>query len=207
MKFEFNKWDVELIQDPIRLMNKLKELNIKDKTIKNIRILGFVDKIGNSPYDIENVENDKQDNYLRKLIIDDPVIIEFTDGDRLEIDYTEGSSIKIGLNSLPKNIVGNTFDQVDGSIFFSNCINKKIVGFSVEMEDGEHSFDFTGSYGIELDDEQEFYIVNFRLILTECYSLLFNSHYDYGVVSALECSSVTSISKKDLLKSILIKEI
>ncbi len=208
MVFDYNKWDVELIQDPYRLMKKLKELDLKGKTIQSIRITSFVSNLcGESlhPDEYDFIKNDTKEKYDRTIEIESPVIISFTNGDRLEIDFSEGSSVKIGKNSLPKDMIFYSQDQLDGNIFFSNCIGEKLLGFAVEMEDGELDWDFTGSFGIELDDDQELFISKFRLVLSNNMSILFNSCYDYGDVTALKYGNVSKITKEELLKSILIK--
>lgn len=208
MSYDFDKWNEKIIQEPNELMRKLKSLNINGKTIKNIIVLGIVSDLGNLgiyPDQIEYIKNDDLKEYSRIVRIDDPVIIEFSDGNKLEVDYTDGSTIKIGMNSLPEDLIRYCSKQIDGNIFFSNCINKEIVGFSVEMEDGEYSFDFTGAHGVELDDEQELFISNFKLILNDNTSIKFNPFYDYGEISALKYDVISKISKEELLESILIK--
>lgn len=35
MRYDFNNWNVELIQEPNKLLKKLTEFNLKDKRINN----------------------------------------------------------------------------------------------------------------------------------------------------------------------------
>ena len=195
MEFNFNEWKVDLIQEPNVLLKTLKEFNIKGKKIKNIRILGNVfDLIDGLEEEIykktenkndSDVENFKDDYEFKRIVeIDDPIIITFEDNDRLEIDYSEGSSIKIGLNSLPENIESKNFiNNLDGNVMFSNCIGKSIIGFQVSMQDDyELTWDFTGSYGIELPENQDAYISEFRILLSDSVSIVFKNFYDYGHV-------------------------
>lgn len=40
MEYKFNDWNFELIQELNLLLNKLKELNLKGRTIKSVNIVG-----------------------------------------------------------------------------------------------------------------------------------------------------------------------
>lgn len=203
MNYDFNEWNVKLIQEPNELMETLKSFNLKGKTIKNIRLVGMcynlsedeatdiaykyyldkqieVDEILCSTYD--SIPDEVEFN--RYAQIDEPIIIEFDDGDRLEIDYSEASSLKIGLNSLPKNIqCGCNIANVDGNILFSECIEEQIIGYEVLMQvEFDLTYTFTGSHGIPNPTNQESYISGFKILLTNCLEIHFNSWYDYGEV-------------------------
>ena len=224
MKYEFSEWKTELIQDPNILMSKLKELNIKDKKIKNIIVLGLAynlteDEATATAYnyykktgvdltdrEIRNYNQiDENVEFLRYVEIDEPIIIEFEDGSRFEIDYCDGSTIKIGLNTLPKNIEwGINHPNVDGNVVFSNCINKTVIGFEVSMQDEmELTYDFTGSHGVDLSEDQDAYIASFRLLLSDCLAIVFNNFVDYGQVIVQEKNNnYSKILWKDLKNGI-----
>ena len=176
MEYIYMEWNVDLIQNPNVLMRILKELNIKDKKIKAFKYLG-------NAYNFKNVLTLKKRDYARYLEIDNLFIIEFTDGSRLEIDYSEGSTLKLGINSLPKDIKSSLSNNVDVNVLFSNCLNEKIIGFNVEMTDSIDNIDFTGSYGIELDENQDSYIKSFSIILTNDIMITFSNYYDYGCIN------------------------
>ena len=40
MEYHFNDWNVELIQEPNKLLERIKEFNLKGKKIKSINIIG-----------------------------------------------------------------------------------------------------------------------------------------------------------------------
>ena len=143
--------------------------------------------------------------FKRIIEIDEPIIITFEDDDRLEIDYSEGSSIKIGLNSLPENVESKGFiNNLDGNVMFSNCIGKTVIGFQVSMQDDyELTWDFTGSYGIELPENQDAYISEFRILLSNSVSIVFKNFYDYGHVWTEDWMvDVSTIKWEELKKGI-----
>lgn len=198
MKYNYIKWDVEQIQDPNILLKKLKELNIKGKKIKAIRTIGYV-------FNFEMISGTFKDSEIfnRYIEIDTPLIIEFEDHSRFEIDYSEGSTLKIGLNSLPYNIYSEaTSNNVDGNIIFSNCLGKTITGYAVEMTDEFGlNWDFTGSYGIELDDNNDLYISRLKIYLTDRLAISFTNYHDYGAVWVNESNDCISLIKWGELKN------
>lgn len=190
------KWDVDLIQDPNLLLKKLKEFNIKNKVIKSIKIVGF-------SFNFDQLSHyvDDKETFSRYVEIDSPIIIEFEDGDRFEIDYSEGSTLKVGYNSLPEELVSNIGHNVDGDIIFSNCLGKKIYGFSIEMSDEiELDYYFTGSYGLDLSENQESYISRLKFHLTDNLYLNFTNYHDYGVVWVTDVNHHTTKIKWAELK-------
>lgn len=215
MEYHFNKWDVQLIQEPTVLLNKLKGFNLTGRKIKSINIVGhcydvvgtleeiIYNKFGDEESNVENFKDDYE--FDRIIEYDDPIIIEFDDGDRFEIDYGEGSSLKIGLNSLPKNIRcrGNS-KSLDGNIMFSNLIGQEIRGFEIGMQDDfELTYDFTGSFGIELPENQKAYISFLKIILTNGLKIYFSNDFDYGVMLVQEWNETTKIKWGELKKGIL----
>lgn len=204
MEFNFREWNVPLIQEPNELMKKLKELNIKGKKITSIRCVGLcynlsedmVEDHAYGYYEENNIENfEELSNYenilsdtpfTRYVKIDEPIIIYFDDGDRLEIDFSEASSIKIGKNSLPENVEFSiNAPNADMNIVFSNCIGKAIKGFEVIMSDKLYS-DYTGSQGIPEPENESSYISMFRILLDEGVYIEFNSFVDYGEVAVYQ---------------------
>ena len=198
MEYDFTKWDVDLIQDPNKLLKKLKELDIKNKTIKSIKTVGYC-------FNFEQMSPIFRDNesFSRYIQIDDPLIIGFEDGTKFEIDYSEGSTLKIGCNSLPDDIKSSVSEpNIDCNVMFSNCIGKEIIGYSVEITDDCYlGFDFTGSYGIELDENQDSYISCLKIHLSDQLTLNYTNYHDYGEVWVTDSYNHTSKIKWGELKT------
>lgn len=227
MKFDFNKWNVPLIQEPNELMQKLRELNIIGRKIVKIKCVGLCynfteDSIEDSAYsyyeernaknlqeisDYDNIPNETV--FHRYVEIDEPIIFYLDNGDRLEIDYSFGSTIKIGKNSLPENIeCGINLPNADMNVVFSNCLGKEIKGFEVCMSNTLIN-DFTSTWEEpEMEDieskEQNSYISSFKIHLNDYIYLEFYSFYDYGEVVVKERRDEdTRISWEGLKKGII----
>lgn len=216
MEFKFSNWNVDLIQEPNALMKKIKSFKLKGRKIKSIRIVGLcyglIDSLEEEIYiktnsqeesDIQNFKDEYEFN--RIIEIDEPIIIEFEDGDRFEIDFSEGSTLKIGLNSLPYDIEpGININNLDGNVIFSNCIGQKIIGTQVDVQDEfELTYEFTGSSGSELpSDRQEYFISAFRIYLDNQLSICFKSWYDYGHVYIEKFAKIEKITWNELKNGI-----
>ena len=215
MQYRFNDLNVDLIQDPYDLLSILKAIKLKGKVIKNIKIVGHCydiietfeeivyEKLGDEKIIVEMFKDDYE--FDREIEYDDPIIFEFEDGDKFEIDYGEGSSLKLGINSLPENIeCGCNNHNLDGNIMFSNIIGHKILGFEVGMQDDfELTYDFTGSYGIKEPKNQKAYISFLRIILNNGLSIYFSNDFDYGYMSVKEWNETSKIKWKDVKKGII----
>lgn len=214
MQYNFNNWNVDLIQEPNKLLKKLTEFNLKGKKIKSIRIVGYCydisEQLDNTAYqkygdEVAKIENFKDDyKFTRNIQFDNPIIIEFENGDKFEIDYSEGSSLKIGLNSLPDNIEPScNYNNIDGNVIFSNLINQEIIGYEIGMQDDfELTYDFTGSYGIKEPKGQESYISFLKIILTNGLRIYFTNDYDYGYMAVKEWDKDTEIKWEELKQGI-----
>ena len=108
-------------------------LPLAGKTIKNIRILGF-DYFHDETYMNGNENPDEffYPTYLKgKRIsrLDEPFIIEFTDGQQIEIEADSTiNEIKIAFNEIPDNAEPSVnHNNIDGKIIFSSCLGKSIT--------------------------------------------------------------------------------
>ena len=218
--YDFDSWDVPIIQEPEELMAKLKEFEVKGRKIEAIKCIGlcynltedniedeaytYYKEHGSENFEIKsNYENIPLDTpYIRCVEIDEPIIIYLDNGDRLEIDYDEASSLKIGKNTLPEDLqFGINPPNADVNSIFSNCLQKSIIGFKVEMSDELYD-DFTYSHGISEPINQKSYISNFKIYLEDNLHIEFSSFYDYGEVEIYEGSNKSTILWKDLKKGI-----
>ncbi len=104
--YDFNSWDVPIIQEPEELITKLKELDVKGRKIEAIKCIGLCynlteDSIENAActYYKENGSKDFEIKshyknipldtpYIRYVEIDEPIIIYLDNG---EVEIYEGS--------------------------------------------------------------------------------------------------------------------
>lgn len=212
--FSYWEWSAPILQTHNEIIAKLKELKLEGRTIKNIRCVGMAynwrdDDIADSIYNVLDRMTPKQRcdlpnskaflpegvYLLRWIEIDEPLLIEFEDGDVLAIDYSEGSSVRIDMNTIPNNITfGTNSPTIHTDKLFGDIIGKQIV--AVDITTSTVSPDFTASHGLHLD-EQEAYIVGLYIRYREksAYyphnSLYFASHLDYGIVELKDYSGET----------------
>ena len=86
--------------------------------------------------DYKNILPDME--FLRYSEIDEPLLIEFDDGDVFEIDTPMDPEYRFSMNSIPWHIkAGTNLPNVDANKLFSVCIGKKIVDVEVTEGKGE----------------------------------------------------------------------
>ena len=163
--YNYHDWKVKLIQGPFQLLRELRSYNLKERVIKNVYYSGYL--------------YDHCEGYIQ---IDNPFYIEFEDGDVLAIDYTDFSSVKIGMNALPdieKELINKDFNK---------CIGGKIINYNISICD--NIIDFTHCYGIKLAENRHSYIDGFKLRIynernkprERAFWICFRNFYDYGQV-------------------------
>ena len=119
-EFTFWEWSAPILQTHEEVTAKIKELKLQGRKIKNFYSVGMGynwtdDAIGSAIYNVlESMINEKQISkngpfsflpqgvhISRYVEIDEPFLIEFEDGDILGVDYSEGSSVRLEMNTIP----------------------------------------------------------------------------------------------------------
>lgn len=184
LKFDFFNWQVPLIQDADVLEYFLASLNLRGRVIKSIRAIGCCYNFGyweieEKVEDINNIpENFEFKTYIQ---IDEPLVIEFVDGDKLEIDFSEASSLKMGLNTLhPDTTYGTNFNNLDVNCLFEKCLNQAVTDYRVIRND-QLITEYTGASSIP--EPKCNFIEKLEIMLGGILKLTFNSFYDYGEVT------------------------
>ena len=223
-RFDFWTWSAPILQTAEEVFAKIHELQIVGRVVKDIRALshnyGFM--FNDSCREIFEAVRNNDDKALSALDfecsveIDEPLLIQFDDGDVLGIDFSEGSSIRMDMNTLSWDIL----PSIDERNFHANRIFDNILGKRIDdilITSSLIPPHFTGSYGLELD-EQPSYLQS----VSFCYrngeendinstwrTLSFESHFDYGVVSLEEYSTVLTLPGpriKDVMEGYLTSE-
>lgn len=209
--YSYWEWSAPILQTYDEVLTKFKELKLEGRIIKSIRCVGMAynwtdENIADSVYNVvSGMSNEQRKSLknsraflpegiylLRWAEIDEPLLIEFEDGDILAIDYSEGSSVRIGMNTIPRDIsFGTNRPTIHADRLFNDIIGKEIVAVDITISTA--SPDFTASHGLTLD-EQTSYIIGFSIRCREAESyyphnsLLFTSHLDYGSVELRDCN-------------------
>ncbi len=80
--------------------------------------------------DFDNIDNEFKLERLAE--IDEPLLIEFEDGDRLELSATWKHYYILTMNHIPWNIEANVnLPNIDANVLFSPLLNQTITGFEI----------------------------------------------------------------------------
>jgi len=207
-EFSFWEWSAPILQTPEEALQKLKELQLEGRVIKDIISVGM--GYGWTEDNICSVADHVRDRFptiIRKhcseaeallssdcrfecrTTIDEPMLIVFEDGDILGISFDEGSCVRMELNTIPVTVSpGTNPKSVHTNKLFQSLIGKRIEEASVNATSVEPYF--TWSHGLELED-QPFYIDSIVLKCSDnsvswrFFSFKFQAWMDYGTVELL----------------------
>lgn len=194
--YSWHAWSASVLQTPAEARATLSGLELVGKRISSIRPIGYVANLCRCHLEamltthlfdnemkwrkaIQDCFADDSRSYPLVIMTDDPIIVAFTDGDRMEILFSEGSSARISKNHLPPNIgSGSCLNDFYVEKLFDTCAGETIIGYEVcETSDMP---DFTGAYGMSLSESQSEYIAKISLVTDTGKKLTFAPDYDYG---------------------------
>ena len=195
--FDFWTWSAPILQTAEEVTGFVHEQKLIGRTIKDIQAVGFGYNWNYDYfYDIINAIYKKDREALGSMDfpclieIDEPLLILFEDGDILGIDYSDGSSIRMEMNTLPWDLRPGT----NRKNFHANQLFRDILGSRISdiiIASSIKPPDFTGSYGMDLA-EQPSYLHSFSFICQGCgqdgdaaspLKFKFEPLFDYGFVS------------------------
>jgi len=213
-KFNFMEWSASILQTPEEVIQKVHELRLVERVVKDIIAVGMgynwtdygideavynaIDRM--HPLLKEQIPN--PDAFLPKGVeiqcfaeIDEPLMVLFEDGDTLCISYNEGSSVRMDLNSIPLSIQpGINQKTFHAGRLFDDMIGKRIT--AVEVTASTECPKFTGSYGLTIRETPS-YITKVDILYDDgsiCWPrrrLSFTSDMDYGWVELIDCTGRT----------------
>lgn len=203
-KFSFWEWSAPILQKPEEAVQKLKELHLEGRVVKDIIAVGM--GYGWTADNILEMRCPREHKYAfvekffsdaERLLasdfqfrcaatVDEPLLIVFEDGDVLGISFDEGSSVRMELNTIPVDIEpGINRKNFHANRLFQNLIGKTILKTWVTATSVEP--DFTWSHGLDLE-EQLFYIDCIKMIFQDREkmwnrnTLQFSAWIDYGEI-------------------------
>ena len=206
-KFDFWTWSAPILQTQEEVVAAVHELKLIGRTIKDIQAVGqgydlrydYFHDIIEAIYNGDDKALESMD-FPCSIEIDDPLLIMFNDGDILGIDYSEGSSIRMEMNTLPWGIRRG----IASRNFHANRLFRDILGSRIDdiiIASSINQPSFTGSYGMALEDQSS-YLNGFSLI---CHGagpgfeaavpmeFTFEAMFDYGCVSLNRQSSPVTL--------------
>lgn len=148
--FSASGWSAPTLVSVPEVRDTIAQFKLKGRKVINIRMIGLSyghrrEWIEEYAYNVleqyEEDERQKRSNYVnidlhmkyhRNTEIDEPLLIEFEDGDVLEIDTPQQPEFRISMNCIPWWInAGTNLPNVDANILFSPCIGQKIASVKV----------------------------------------------------------------------------
>ena len=219
--YSFWEWSASVLQAYNEVMAKIKELKLQGRVIKSLYTVGMGynwtdDNIGEAIYNAlermiasEKISPKGPFPFLpdgvyisRYAEIDEPFLIEFEDGDVLCIDYSEGSSVRMEMNTIPKDIkFGTNRKTFHPNVLFESLIGKEVI--AIEVTTSTECDEFTWSHGLDID-EQDAYITKISIVCKkenewEREKLEFSSFYDYGIVALTDyAGTILTIHAPDI---------
>ena len=188
--FSWASWSADVLQSPKEVRDIFNALDICEKTISTIKAVGYAYNLASDRL----ADDDDQWLYADdicfpcRIVIDEPLIISLGTGDRLEIEFSEASSVRISKNCLPVDIKpGVNANNVDAAKIFSCCLGETILGLEITTTD-VYPFG-TGAHGIALPEGQDDYIESFSLLLSNYKKIKFEAWFDYGLVAAINAEN------------------
>ena len=208
-KFSFWSWSAPVLQSPEEVLQKLKELQLEGRIVKDIIAVGLgYNWTDDSIDDMAYNAHERLHPILRNQIsqadalfsseiklecsatIDQPILIVFEDDDVLGISFDEGSSVRMELNTIPVTIeAGINCKNFHANRLFRDIIGKTVSEVWVNATSKEP--EFTGSHGMDLPD-QPLYICDLMMAFHDQTSrwkrntLRFQAWLDYGSVALLD---------------------
>lgn len=194
-------WELPYIQAPDVLRQYIRDIGILGATIEGIQCVGSgIYKLSGICFD------DRNDcHHALKLVaeVDSPVILVTNKG-CFEIDYTESGTGFMGKNMIPLSDYCSAhadYTGYDSDLAFSVLKGTQIIGFEVVTQSFEQvDYTFTGSYGLDLPENQTRYIRQVQFFLSTGQRLVFESHFDWGYVSLFERTNELAVISEDLFR-------
>ncbi|WP_301860357.1 hypothetical protein [uncultured Megasphaera sp.] len=175
-EFSVHDWSAPVIQNPDQLNEYIHRIGLIGAAIQEVTTVSPPCLLPPVNHDSLTVEFDN-------------VLVIITDRGAFEISYSESSSVCISKNRIPKRLYyKNENSSMDNlQLLFSYLKGDSITDISIKSQSfDEADFEFTGSFGIYLEENLPAYIKEFRLLLKSKRQLAFTSYFDWGVLSLLD---------------------
>ena len=156
--FDWDQWDTHVITDPVELRKRIDSFNLRSRIVRRIMFVGAY--FNNDPRFHNWVDDNRMEPKIAEL--DEPLLIQFEDGDVLALLFSDVSTIKIGMNDIPLSIDSRYFYEgnrrFDANVIFSDFIGKKIDEIIIEDCGKTRIYEHTGRFGEVLPHDRPAYI-------------------------------------------------
>ena len=143
--FDAEEWSAPTMVEPNVIKTRLASMKLEGRKIKRMKLIGLSymhtpEWIEESAYNVldqlEEEERQKRSDYHniapemlfgRKAMVDEPLLIEFEDGNVFEIKTPQQPEFRFSMNCIPWGIdAGTNLPNLDADVMFSPCIGKTV---------------------------------------------------------------------------------
>lgn len=218
--FSAGEWSAPVMVSADEIRERISKLNLVGRKIKRLRMIGLSyfltrDRVEDTAYglmsDLPQTQRENQSEYkyipsdlqfLRSSQIDEPLLVQFEDGDVFEIDTPQEADYRFSMNCIPWYIdAGTNQPNVDADRLFSVCLDKKIEDVQIDTEIiyedpmSHEPFDSNGT-GIEI-------VSRIVLRLEGGVGICINARIDYCEVSCIdENDEIVTIPFRELKEAL-----
>lgn len=172
-EFSGYKWSATVIQQPDLLEEYVRLIGLIGATIQNMEVVEYPCLFGLISPDVWTLEWDN-------------VMVLMTDRGNFEIAYRESSSFCISQNCIPERFYCKAKTEAMDSVkkLFSCLKGDTITDISTKSSSFNYADnEFTGSWGIGLEENLSSYLRECCLILKSGRYLSLTSDFDWGIIS------------------------
>lgn len=151
-KMSWKNWSAPIMKKPQEIKEYIQKFNLVGRKIKRLKMVGlsyfltrdWIEEAAYNSYTDDMDEDERQRlseynnisgdlQFSRCSILDEPLLIEFEDGERFEIEFPQEAEVKCSMNCIPWNIeAGVNLPNVDANVLFSPCLEKIIEKVEVK---------------------------------------------------------------------------
>ena len=220
--FSESDWTAPIMVDPSQIKSTIDTLNLIGRKVTNIRAIGLCynlmeESIEDAVYNCLNGIDEEErlirsnwDNidgsikFDRVLEIDEPVLIEFEDGNIFEIDVPQVPEFRMGMNLIPWNIeAGTNSPNADACIILEPCLNQMITDIEVNTYKTTEDPMFSKPFDEE-PYEREF-VSEIVVWFENKMGLCISGFYDYGMAYCINNNYETLQMPFEKLKTALLE--
>ena len=204
--FSAREWSAPTMVSPTEIRERIDSFALCGRKIKRMRLIGLSyfhtrDWVEEAAYrQVEHLpeeERQRRSNYptidpamqfSRYAQIDEPILIEFEDGDVFEIDTPQDPEFRMSMNCIPWWInAGTNQPNIEADILFSPCIGQEVVSVEVNTRTTDKDPMFFCSF--DEPPYQRVLVSNITLRLGNGLGLQISPDIDYCEVVCVDASN------------------
>lgn len=204
--FSSQEWSAPVMVSPVEIKSLIESFQLEGRKIKRMKMIGLAYNLSRNwieerAYNFyENLDEEERQRksdysniepsipYCRFAEIDEPLMIEFEDGDVFEIDTPQTPEFRMSMNCIPWWIdAGTNLPNADANILFAPCLGRTIE--SVEVKTYETDKDPILNDSFDKEGTKKELVSDIILHLDNGMGLCINGWLDFCHVTFLDKSN------------------